>query len=1239
MKKDMILHTRNEEQCALGRTRVRLKAYCSAPWGVLRTLLLLLLLMVEVGEMSGQTQPVGKDFSGTYFIANHARGAYSSSDYTENFYLCPSTNMYAADQPLLTTYKERSANLTNAKWTIQFAKTVSGVDYYYLIHSSNKYLTWHDPMTISDGGNATDRVRLHLQSSLNEEKALFFFTEGTLGDNDYNICLKDENCSKNTVGSLNPAKNNINEYSGQSVSGSKNTGSFTDPIDGETKVWCGGLIGIYEQNDPTGVWYLEDVITRPTISYNLENKILITTAQTGEGITIKYTTDGKTPTSEYGETYSEPFDPPVNTVMIKAIAIVNDEESNVAMFTPPVFLGYKHKYLIQSQGNGWTTGNFQGNHYYMIPGDVDNNGKTKVNTTSMLRPSMQWYILNAGDNYYYIVNNVANARIRYNSDYGVHLDAWDENSANEFKFQIVKSSTAGTYNIIPYGVTVDAKYLNKASGNAGDGALALHNNAADANSRWKFVPQDTPLADTPPFTPSGASTSVYYKIRNGSGTTFHITPPASADGNATATETTDDVTSWYFIQVEDPTTTDWLAYYKIINARTGKALYYNYVNSTSNCLKVGDYDGSNDDYKFAFVKSTTADYYYIVPKSHKDDQLNKISTFYREGSNIKPATTRAAGNNVWTFIAADLFCNNPVFTESGGNIEISCPTPGSEIHYTTDGSTPTAATGTVFTNETELPASNQYLIKAIAVLKNNTNVTSGDPVTLFNRPDIVIKEGENVVDENTYTYDKTAKVPTVDEVSITIGENKYTITPTLYGVSYSNTTNAGTTATVNIYDANENDIWVFLNAFKTFIINQKAVTITADNKKKEYGDNDPTLTATVTGVVDNEDENSITYTISRATGENKGTYTITATGEASQGNYNVTAYNTGTFTITSKALNKDEAGTPADGITITVTKDMETTPPTYNVEIIHDNLGTPTPLVQYENDETDYDYKVVSGSQSVSGYVVTIAAKNESGIYTGNYKGIVKYIYADPTFYVDGATWSPSGYEYAAVYLSLSDALPTPITSGSEIKAYIVKKVNPTIGTVTVSPVEYVSDATTTPPTMTNYIPEGVPVLLLSNNVNLTGFTTSSPTEDTSDITETVKNNNQLMIAPDELSDPSNQESAHGVPVKDTEAYIFYNGEFVLTKEGVIKPDYFFLYNPNYKATPEQSGGSNPAPRRTLQIVIEERVETGMAELRNDELTESRTGIGWYTIDGRKLNGKPRAKGLYIVDGKKVMVK
>ena len=80
-------------------------------------------------------------------------------------------------------------------------------------------------------------------------------------------------------------------------------------------------------------------------------------------------------------------------------------------------------------------------------------------------------------------------------------------------------------------------------------------------------------------------------------------------------------------------------------------------------------------------------------------------------------------------------------------------------------------------------------------------------------------------------------------------------------------------------------------------MNPKPVTVTANDASKTYGQADPTLTATVTGLVGSD---TVNYTISREAGEDAGTYTITPTGEAAQGNYTV-RFAPGTFTIEASA--------------------------------------------------------------------------------------------------------------------------------------------------------------------------------------------------------------------------------------------------------------------------------------------------------------------------------------------------
>lgn len=94
-------------------------------------------------------------------------------------------------------------------------------------------------------------------------------------------------------------------------------------------------------------------------------------------------------------------------------------------------------------------------------------------------------------------------------------------------------------------------------------------------------------------------------------------------------------------------------------------------------------------------------------------------------------------------------------------------------------------------------------------------------------------------------------------------------------------------------------------------ISPAPVTVTADDKSKLPGFADPTLTATVTGLIGSD---TVSYSLARAAGEAVGTYAITASGAADQGNYTVT-YVPGTFSI--KALTLIQRAT-GEGLPVTV---------------------------------------------------------------------------------------------------------------------------------------------------------------------------------------------------------------------------------------------------------------------------------------------------------------------------------
>ena len=1154
----------------------------SAPYGLFLTLLLL--ISGVVGSW-GQT-----DYSGIYFIANGKQlespaKYYDKNDPSVNFYLCPAQYYYNPEgsgtdvvsttnntgKPFLTTYKTNQGD--NSIWVIEKVENKSTyyIKYIGVGDDHDKYVIKNPSLKSNFTSGVDDtRLRVHLEEKAKSEldtDAEFEIVQYGSDDNIYyGIRISTINS-----GWLNPSKGNKQDYGPN------------------TNAYIGGIIGYYKDKAPNEAggegskWFLEKV--PPVISYNSSNLIEISYIDASYTIYYSYGEESTpSPSSEGTFSYSEtgPFDPPSGTTTIKAIAIKDGKESGVATFTPTFLLGSTHKYLIQAQGNGWATGNFQGNHYYMIPGDKvgeEPNKITKVNTTSMLRPSMQWYLLNAGVNYYYIVNNVNMTRMRYNTTSGIHMDTWDDNNANEFKFQIVESATAGTYNIIPYGVTTGNMYLNKPGGNADNRNLILYNSATDANSRWKFVPQNTPLADTPPFTTSDANTSVYYKIQNGNGNSHFIIPPTTTN-YATASNATDDATvkkmSWYFEKVKDPTDEDWLTYYKVVNAETGKALHYTEIANTS--LNVGSYDDGDDNYKFAFVKSPTTNYYYIVPKSVKDEQLAQISMIYRDNNALKKGVTRGNSGNIWTFTLADLFCNDPVFEVEEGVIKIKCNTNAAKIYINTESDTDPTDGSTLY-NPTQVTTqnwetNNQVRIKAIAIVNDGTNSASSAVITLLNKPDVTLAGGP-------YTYKAADWEPSV---TLSVGTTQ---TTTGFSTTYANQKNAGT-ANVTITDNEASDAWYIWNVPVTeFIIDKAPLTIKANDKTIGYGDEPDNDGVTYNGFVGDpaETESVLGGTLSysyKTSGDaphsyipfdpqygNQGSYVITPSGLTST-NYDIT-FSTGVLTVAKKSIGD---GALAEGFTLSFDEDG-------NVIL---EFGTHTL-------NKDVDYTI--GNEVVG---TKYSTRTLSG--AGNYDGSVVIRNAIVHFTTDAnqTEWSATFVAESSGGTDIGHALP------EDIAAYIISDI----------------EGTWAIPEPLEYIPAGVPVLLVTHEAK-NGFLVKDA-------------NNVTAISEDQIAynklKKVTTESAH---FNTRQIYVLYNNEFVLNKEGDLENGKVYMDNPQYVAP-------SPSPAPTNLRIAWGNL-TGIETVRGEGLTVNDQSDRWYTLDGRCLIGKPTTKGLYIVNGKKVVIK
>ena len=88
------------------------------------------------------------------------------------------------------------------------------------------------------------------------------------------------------------------------------------------------------------------------------------------------------------------------------------------------------------------------------------------------------------------------------------------------------------------------------------------------------------------------------------------------------------------------------------------------------------------------------------------------------------------------------------------------------------------------------------------------------------------------------------------------------------------------------------------------------------------------------------------------------------------------------------------------------------------------------------------------------------------------------------------------------------------------------------------------------------------------------------------------------------------------------EVYILHNDVFYYCQAGTIPAGHVYL--------------TNPAPEKTRSAYpLGDGDSTGMELLR---LNETDTDV-WYSLDGRRLSTMPTSKGIYIKNGKKVVIK
>lgn len=1025
--------------------------------------------------------------------------------------------------------------------------------------------------------------------------------------------------------------------------------------------------GVVLTDVATKVINVVPLIPSPTITYNTSN--LIEMATNLEGASIYYTTDGTAPSVINGRRYQNPFDPADDVTEIKAIVIASDgETSSVTTFIPPVLLGQNHIRLIQNQGNAWTCAEHPGGHFYMRPTSEEN-----LSTTSLFFSGIQWYFLNAGDGYYYIVHD--DKRLCYDGT-DVKLKAFDSETPDQFKFRLVAYPETGTttdYNIVPFGLTEGSMYVTKPGGNGAANVIALGNsNSDEGNARWKFI-LSSAFDHAAPFMVSNDNQSHFYKIGSGDDYIIQSTETTVATSSSTDAEVVK-AGSWMMMLVPDTEIEvgDDFTYYNIRNAKTNDYLYYNGGEAPGFAVSATMTEGQEDKYRFTWARSTTTDTYYLIPRTQVVTAKSSLLDF--------PA---------YTITAAPGFILDPVLTmDDDGIVTMTCATNGSEIFYRIDGDY-TDENGTNSATDPEIPAesgkkptlptrlySTDFLlsldatqVRAVAVLKNDHTVKSSvqlinleqcgtpnpseddfhDAQGSLTLPKVKVKDATSespaVYADIYYTIDGTEPVlveTTAHGVEPEIAF-KYNSRSKVWAVAAKNGMRKSEPYKMDVvymptitfqqesytYSATINNGSIVSNAIEPTITKVQVEGETApidaadyyvigyrDNKDagtgkiiikakstasfKLYGIGNFTINkAPISSVTVTPDPAEFTYnyraqgpeiTSIKATGGNGNIellgfdayYTVTDNLQVSAGEYTlrVEAKEGTNFTgYVEKLFTIKSKSLNSDDILITVKKEVNGNTVTY-VPTLKDGSVT---LVK----DKDYTYTI----DTSNGIVITFTGK-------GNYSSAA----ADKRIYefIDLLFERPenSTAEYAALYVTSSADLTTPLG----MTAYIVTGVTNKDRVI----LEEVA-----------YIPKDVPVLMLSGK-RADGFGKVLKTSDTYTTDELAEINakNKLKV------------NTTAEPIEAAQIYLFYKGEFVLNAEGTLPAGKVYL---DLRDTP------NPTPAPRLYIVDGGSNTTEIKDVRDK--MEDEQNERWFTLDGRMLQGKPTQKGLYIKNGRKVVIR
>ena len=162
-------------------------------------------------------------------------------------------------------------------------------------------------------------------------------------------------------------------------------------------------------------------------------------------------------------------------------------------------------------------------------------------------------------------------------------------------------------------------------------------------------------------------------------------------------------------------------------------------------------------------------------------------------------------------------------------------------------------------------------------------------------------------------------------------------------------------------------------------------------------------------------------------------------------------------------------------------------------------------------------------------------------------------------------------------------------------------------------------------------IPAGEPVLLFSKEIDDDDFRTVASEPEEFKKTRATDVKNALMVVTDDT-----KTDEYGLYVELGQVYMLYNDVFYFTQAGYIPVGGIYL-DPKALVVVDEEEPAAPLKARLFIGLPDGDDTTDISASLNDK--GQMINDKWYDLNGRRLNGKPTAKGVYINNGKKYVVK